>query len=190
MRLTFLGTGSAWSLPEIGCDCLICRQMHKNKETRLRTSFYLEAGERLLIDCGPDIVRQWWTNGLKSLDGVLITHEHGDHYLGLDELVALRRSIAPANWRPIPTYATESAWEIIELRFGYLLEKTRRKDWLFPANRWLDCRPGWFLSKLTTGPWQRGRWATPLRTEEKGWFTLLICSTSRDKRTYYATRMY
>jgi len=107
--------------------------MHKNKETRLRTSFYLEAGERLLIDCGPDIVRQWWTNGLKSLEGVLITHEHGDHYLGLDELVALRRSIAPANWRPIPTYATESAWETIELRFGYLLEKTLEKRLVVPG---------------------------------------------------------
>ena len=133
MRLTFLGTGSAWSLPEIGCECLICRQMHKNRETRLRTCFYLEAREKLLIDCGPDIVRQWWSNGLKSIDGVLITHEHGDHYLGLDELVALRRSTAPGNWRPIPTYATESAWETIELRFGYLLEKTLEKRLVVPG---------------------------------------------------------
>ena len=133
MRLTFLGTGSAWSLPEIGCDCLICRQMHKNKERRLRTSLYLEAREKLLIDCGPDIVRQWWTNGLNALDGVLITHEHGDHYLGLDELVALRRSTAPSNWRPIPTYATENSWATIELRFGYLLEKTLEKRLVVPG---------------------------------------------------------
>jgi phosphoribosyl 1,2-cyclic phosphate phosphodiesterase len=107
--------------------------MHKNKETRLRTSFYLEAREKLLIDCGPDLVRQWWTNELRSLDGVLITHEHGDHYLGLDELVALRRSTNPLNWRPIPTYATESSWETIELRFGYLLEKTLEKRLVVPS---------------------------------------------------------
>jgi len=107
--------------------------MHKNNETRLRTSFYLEAREKLLVDCGPDIVRQWWINGLKSLDGVLITHEHGDHYLGLDELVALRRSTSPHNWRPIPTYATESSWETIELRFGYLLEKTLEKRLVIPG---------------------------------------------------------
>jgi len=133
MRLTFLGTGSAWSLPEIGCDCLICQQMHQNKETRLRTSFYLEAREKLLIDCGPDIVRQWWANGLKSLDAVLLTHEHGDHYLGLDELVALRRSTSSHNWRPIPTYATEASWATIELRFGYLLDKTLDKRVVVPG---------------------------------------------------------
>ena len=133
MKLTFLGTGSAWSLPEIGCDCLICQQMHQNKETRLRTSFYLEAREKLLIDCGPDIVRQWWANGLKSLDAVLLTHEHGDHYLGLDELVALRRSTSSHNWRPIPTYATEASWATIELRFGYLLDKTLDKRVVVPG---------------------------------------------------------
>jgi phosphoribosyl 1,2-cyclic phosphate phosphodiesterase len=133
MRLTFLGTGSAWSLPEIGCDCLICRHMHRNKESRLRTSLYLEAKEKLLIDCGPDIVRQWWTNDLKSLDGVIITHEHGDHYLGLDELVALRRSAVSHAWRPIPTYATAASWDTIELRFGYLLEKTLERRLAVPG---------------------------------------------------------
>jgi phosphoribosyl 1,2-cyclic phosphate phosphodiesterase len=135
MRLTFLGTGSAWSLPEIGCNCLICQQMHRNNERRFRTSFYLEAREKLLIDCGPDIVQQWWTNSLRSLDAVLISHEHGDHYLGLDELVALRRSTAPHDWRPIPTYATASSWDTIELRFKYLLEKTLQKRLVVPGQQ-------------------------------------------------------
>ena len=133
MKLTFLGTGSAWSLPEIGCTCLICQKMHKNKETRLRTSIYLEDRDRILIDCGPDLVRQWWTNGLEGLEAVLITHEHGDHYLGLDELVALRRSSPPGRWQPIRTYATATAWETIGLRFGYLLEKTLEKRLVVPG---------------------------------------------------------
>jgi phosphoribosyl 1,2-cyclic phosphate phosphodiesterase len=107
--------------------------MHRNKESRLRTSLYLEAKEKLLIDCGPDIVRQWWTNDLKSLDGVIITHEHGDHYLGLDELVALRRSAVSHAWRPIPTYATAASWDTIELRFGYLLEKTLERRLAVPG---------------------------------------------------------
>jgi len=132
MKLTFLGTGSAWSLPEIGCDCIICRRMREEKELRLRTSLYLECGERILIDCGPDIVRQWWSSRLAGGDVVLITHEHGDHYLGLDELVALRRSSVPENWRPISTYATAAAWETIELRFAYLLEKTLVKKLATP----------------------------------------------------------
>jgi len=157
MRLTFLGTGSAWSLPEIGCDCLICNRMHKNKERRLRTSLFLEAREKLLIDCGPDIVRQWWTNGLKFLDGVLITHEHGDHYLGLDELVALRRSTSPDNWRPIPTYATKSSWETIELRFKYLLnDKTLEKRLVVPGEPLSGLQTSVVPFKTYHGPMARG----------------------------------
>jgi len=123
MRLTFLGTGSAWRLPEIGCDCAICAEMRRRGETRSRTSLYLEAGERILVDCGPDIAGQWAANSLAGVDAVLITHEHGDHYLGLDDLEALRRSTEPAKWHPVPVYATEAAWETIEQRFGYLLGK-------------------------------------------------------------------
>ncbi|MCG6981488.1 MAG: MBL fold metallo-hydrolase [Deltaproteobacteria bacterium] len=156
MRLTFLGTGSAWSLPEIGCDCFICRHMHKNKESRLRTSLYLEAKEKLLIDCGPDIVRQWWTNGLKSLDGVIITHEHGDHYLGLDELVALRRSTVSHAWRPIPTYATAASWDTIELRFGYLLEKTLERRLAVPGEPLVGLRTRVVPFKTYHGPMAKG----------------------------------
>jgi phosphoribosyl 1,2-cyclic phosphate phosphodiesterase len=123
MRLTFLGTGSAWRVPEIGCDCVICGEMRRRGESRSRTSLYLDAGERILIDCGPDITTQWAANDLAGVDAVLITHEHGDHYLGLDELEARRRSTAPARWHPIPVYATEAAWEVIEQRFAYLLGK-------------------------------------------------------------------
>ena len=156
MRLTFLGTGSAWSLPEMGCDCFICRHMHKNKESRLRTSLYLEAKEKLLIDCGPDIVRQWWTNGLKSLDGVIITHEHGDHYLGLDELVALRRSTVSHAWRPIPTYATAASWDTIELRFGYLLEKTLERRLAVPGEPLVGLHTRVVPFKTYHGPMAKG----------------------------------
>jgi phosphoribosyl 1,2-cyclic phosphate phosphodiesterase len=135
---------------------LICQQMHQNKETRLRTSFYLEAREKLLIDCGPDIVRQWWANGLKSLDAVLLTHEHGDHYLGLDELVALRRSTCPDNWRPIPTYATENSWETIELRFGYLLDKTLDKRVVVPGEPLPGLQTRVVPFKTYHGPMARG----------------------------------
>lgn len=107
--------------------------MRRKREVRLRTSLYVQSRERLLIDCGPDIVRQWWANGLEGVDAVLITHEHGDHYLGLDELVALRRSTAPKRWRAISTYATAAAWGPIEQRFDYLLEKTVKKKLAFPG---------------------------------------------------------
>jgi phosphoribosyl 1,2-cyclic phosphate phosphodiesterase len=130
--------------------------MREKKETRLRTSLYLECSERILIDCGPDIVRQWWTNGLTGVDVVLITHEHGDHYLGLDELVALRRSSAPENWRPISTYATAAAWETIELRFAYLLEKTLVKKMATPEEPLQGLQTKVIPFKTYHGPMAKG----------------------------------
>lgn len=46
-------------------------------------------GERLLIDCGEGTQRQLLRSGqgLVDLDAVLITHLHGDHYLGLPGLL-------------------------------------------------------------------------------------------------------
>ena len=130
--------------------------MQRNKESRLRTSLYLEAKEKLLIDCGPDIVRQWRTNGLKSLDGVIITHEHGDHYLGLDELVALRRSAVSHAWRPIPTYATAASWDTIELRFGYLLEKTLERRLAVPGEPLVGLHTRVVPFKTYHGPMAKG----------------------------------
>jgi len=156
MRLTFLGTGSAWRVPEIGCDCVICGEMRRRGETRSRTSLYLEAGEKILIDCGPDIARQWWANGLTGVDAVLITHEHGDHYLGLDELEALRRSTEPAKWRPIPVYATEAAWETIERRFEYLLGKALERRVAQPGKPLAGLKTRIVPFKTFHGPVVRG----------------------------------
>ncbi|MFH0821524.1 MAG: MBL fold metallo-hydrolase, partial [Pseudomonadota bacterium] len=52
---------------------------------------------------------------------VVITHEHGDHYLGMDDLLAFRRAIPTDAWRPIPVYASARTWEAVQLRFGYLV---------------------------------------------------------------------
>ncbi len=143
-------------MPEIGCECLICQQMQRNNEIRLRTSLYIDNRERLLIDCGPDIVRQWRANGLTGVDAVLITHEHGDHYLGLDELVALRRSAAPRRWRPIPAYATAVAWETIDLRFAYLFEKTLMRRVAIPGEPLTGLRIKVTPFKTFHGPVARG----------------------------------
>ncbi len=123
MDAIFLGTGSAWGLPEHGCRCRICQKMRQLGEERLRTALFLEAEERLLVDCGPDIRSQLGRNGIMNIDAILITHGHGDHYIGLDELEVLRRNGESVRWRPIPTFASEITWEIIERRFDYLIGK-------------------------------------------------------------------
>ncbi len=122
MEIQFLGTGSAWSLPEHSCRCAICTRMTELGEERTRTSFVVRSREEtVLVDCGPDLRVQMRRNQLERPDLILVTHEHGDHYLGMDDLLAFRRSVPKAAWQPIPVYATEQSWQEMEIRFGYLL---------------------------------------------------------------------
>ena len=120
MELIFLGTGGAWGVPEINCDCLICRELRKKGEKRDRTSLLLKGESNLLIDCGPDARAQLSRNLIEKIDGVLITHEHGDHFIGLDELFAYKRNRPRDDYQQIPVYLTEESWKTIQPRFGYL----------------------------------------------------------------------
>ncbi len=122
MELTFLGTGGAWGLPELHCDCVICREVRRCHEKRTRTSLFLSGKTNLLIDCGPDAKAQLAEQGIDKVDAVLITHEHGDHYMGLDELVAFKRNSPRGRFRPIPLYTSAKSWEVIGQRFSYLTD--------------------------------------------------------------------
>jgi len=107
-------------LPELNCDCMICRDMRQRHEKRERTALLLSGRTNLLIDCGPDIASQLSRHAVRHLDGVLITHEHGDHYIGLDELFSYKRTSPRGEFKPIPVYMSPASWEIIKMRFGYL----------------------------------------------------------------------
>jgi len=101
---------------------MICRDMRQRREKRERTVLLLEGRSSLLIDCGPDIAAQLSRHSVRRLDGVLITHEHGDHYIGLDELFSYKRSAPRGEFTPIPVYMTPETWETVRMRFGYLEE--------------------------------------------------------------------
>lgn len=120
MILAFLGTGGAWGVPELNCDCAVCRSMRQRGERRRRTALLFSGPSNLLIDCGPDIASQLSDRKVSRVDALLLTHEHGDHYLGLDELVSYKRSSPRGEFIPIPVYVTAKSWEVIGARFGYL----------------------------------------------------------------------
>ena len=121
MEIIFLGTGAAWGLPEHGCFCRACQHLRSIDQSRTRTSLWLAGPAQVLIDPGPDLRAQIIRESLPPPDAVLITHEHGDHYLGLDELLCFRRNLPREKWRPLPVYASQEAWPQIERRFDYLL---------------------------------------------------------------------
>jgi phosphoribosyl 1,2-cyclic phosphate phosphodiesterase len=120
MELTFLGTGAAWGLPEVACDCMICREMRVRQERRTRTSLLLKDRHTLLIDCGPDAREQLARHAVSGVDAVFISHEHNDHYIGLDELFAFLRNRPTGEFEPIPVFLTGPACNVVRQRFAYL----------------------------------------------------------------------
>ena len=85
MRLVFLGTGTSYGVPQIGCDCRTCTSSDP-RDRRTRTAALIESGgRRLLIDTPPELRLQLVTTGIGSVDAVLFTHAHADHVHGIDD---------------------------------------------------------------------------------------------------------
>jgi len=133
MEIIFLGTGGAWGLPEHQCPCQTCRHLRAIHERRGRTSLWITAPAPILVDPGPDLRAQIMAHDLPRPAAVLITHEHHDHYLGLDELLCYRRNLPPGDWQPIPVYAHPEAWPAIEQRFAYLIPSLLVKRLAIPG---------------------------------------------------------
>lgn len=88
MILTFLGTGTSTGVPQMRCDCRVCRSEDPH-DKRLRCSALLQptaGAPGVLIDCGPDFRMQMLREGCPDLACVLLTHTHYDHVGGLDDL--------------------------------------------------------------------------------------------------------
>jgi phosphoribosyl 1,2-cyclic phosphate phosphodiesterase len=120
MRIRILGCGTSTGVPKIGNQWGDC-DPHEPRNARLRTSILAEsAGERMLVDCGPDLRQQLLAARVGQLDGVIVTHAHGDHCHGIDEL----RPVAQAIGRPVPLHARADVIEELGLRFAYAFHRS------------------------------------------------------------------
>src|SRR6478736_9166038 len=89
MRLTFLGTGTSFGVPQIGCSCAVCRSADP-RDRRSRSAALVEAGgAAILIDTPPELRLQLIAADVSRVDAVLFTHEHADHVHGIDDVRAL-----------------------------------------------------------------------------------------------------
>ncbi len=85
-EIEFLGTGTSTGVPQIGCECEVCRSQNP-KDKRLRTSAIVRVGEAsLMIDCGPDFRTQILRASSQKIDAILLTHIHFDHVGGVEDL--------------------------------------------------------------------------------------------------------
>lgn len=86
IELEFLGTGTSTGVPQIGCNCEVCKSTNP-KDNRLRASAIVRtANLNILIDCGPDFREQILRASSDKLDALIVTHSHYDHVGGIDDL--------------------------------------------------------------------------------------------------------
>ncbi|MDR1030902.1 MAG: MBL fold metallo-hydrolase [Treponema sp.] len=123
MKLTILGSGTSHGIPVITCQCPVCRS-DDPRDKRMRSSLYIEgrAGERVVIDTGPEFRLQALRAGITRLDAVFLTHPHADHVHGLDDLRPLCRDL---NKKPIPVYGNRYTIEELRERFSYIFRHTQ-----------------------------------------------------------------
>ena len=65
MKLTFLGTGTSFGVPQVGCGCAVCHSPDpRDKRSRVGALVETEEGVRLLIDTPPELRLQLIAAGI------------------------------------------------------------------------------------------------------------------------------
>jgi phosphoribosyl 1,2-cyclic phosphate phosphodiesterase len=86
VKLTFLGTGTSFGIPVVGCDCRACTSTDPRDKRTRHGAVVDTRGGRLLVDTPPELRLQLVANRIASIDAVWFTHAHADHVHGIDDL--------------------------------------------------------------------------------------------------------
>lgn len=116
MNIRILGSGTSQGVPVIGCNCAVCASNDPRDDRQRASALFSTERANVLIDVGPDFRRQMLSGGVQSIDAILLTHEHNDHVIGLDD-------IRPFNFRsgrPMRIYALPRVANQVRARFEYV----------------------------------------------------------------------
>ena len=135
LTVTLLGTGTSTGVPVIGCGCAVCAS-DDPRDARLRTSAHVVAhtdgGDvHIQVDVGPDFRQQALRYGVTEVDALVVTHEHFDHVVGLDDL----RPLFFRNRAPIPVFTLPRTADALHGMFRYIFDRT------YPGASLLDLHP-------------------------------------------------
>ncbi|HTY06234.1 MAG TPA: MBL fold metallo-hydrolase [Gemmatimonadales bacterium] len=118
MRLTLLGTGTSFGVPQIGCRCRTCTSSDP-RDRRGRTAALVEdGGRRILIDTPPELRLQLVAAGVDRLDAVLFTHAHADHVHGIDDL----RAFTVRQRGPLEAWGSAATLSELAAKFPYIFD--------------------------------------------------------------------
>ena len=122
MKLTFLGTGTSFGVPVVGCDCAACTSDDpRDRRTRHGAVLELEGGT-MLVDTPPELRLQLLSAGITDVDAVWYTHAHADHVHGIDDL----RAFTAHRRRDLPAYVPQECGDILRTRFRYIFDEGYR----------------------------------------------------------------
>ncbi|NIP82154.1 MAG: MBL fold metallo-hydrolase [Gemmatimonadetes bacterium] len=166
MRLTFLGTGTSFGVPVIGCDCAACTSPDP-RDARTRHAALVGDGDAaVLVDTPPELRLQLTRARVGSVDAVWITHCHADHIHGMDDL----RAISAHRRRRLDIHTSADCRHTLEQRFGYIFSEYRPP-------------PG------TTKPALRLHTVDPLDTVQVGAFAFRALPVQHGPMTVYGFRV-
>jgi phosphoribosyl 1,2-cyclic phosphate phosphodiesterase len=118
VRLRFLGTGTSFGIPQVGCDCAVCHSTDP-RDQRFRTSALVEAdGASILIDTPPELRLQLIRERIQRIDAVLYTHEHADHIAGIDDL----RAFSVRQGQAVPVYGPSETLQRLARAYEYIFD--------------------------------------------------------------------
>lgn len=123
MKLKFLGTGTSFGVPQIGCGCAVCHSAD-SRDRRTRSGAIIESrsGVRVLIDTPPELRLQLVAANVGRVDAVVFTHAHADHIHGIDDV----RAFTMGRATPLPMYGSPETLADIAQRVPYILNENMK----------------------------------------------------------------
>lgn len=116
MRITVIGSGSAYGVPTVGGYWGDCNPDNP-KNRRTGPSITVESDTtKILVDLSADFREQSERHAIRDLDAILFTHGHADHIMGNFHLPMMMRYF---NEKNLPLYALDSTRNDIEKVFWY-----------------------------------------------------------------------
>ncbi len=120
MILRFLGTGTSFGIPVVGCDCAACTSTDpRDRRTRSGALVKSDDGAHvLLVDTPPELRLQLIDARVRRIDGVWITHCHADHIHGIDDLRVFSAHLGGS----VPAFAPADCAAVLRDRFAYIFD--------------------------------------------------------------------